>query len=77
MRVQMYGALAVTPSTQINSPFFQFSRFNFDSDVLYDPENEFENELLASMDLEDASAGNATNNSMKNQGFLPRVFRSC
>ena len=44
-------------------PDFSLGLFFFDPDVLYDLENEYENELLASIDIENAVRYN-TNNSL-------------
>lgn len=53
---------AIDPNENLN---FSLG-FYFGSDILYDLENVYENERLASMDLEVVFASNTTNNSIKN-----------
>ena len=72
----MHGQLrynAIDPNAKMAYLFPNFSLgFDFNSDVFCDLENEYENELLASMDLEDAS--NTTNNSMTESEISQHVM---
>jgi len=60
IRIQMYGGI-VTPSRQHGRPIPSFSLgFSLYPDIFFDLENENENELLASVNLE-SPVGNSTN----------------